>query len=130
PQEERDARRELEIGEQTRLFSRRRGFDRTVEKIRARKYRGHELEHAGIEAAFLGAADFVERHQPVEIRLRHGATECLRREIRCNALRARALVGWGFGPADVDLLAARAEREPFGRERAFDLYAEPDARHA
>ena len=130
PEEERQARGELEVVERERLAGIALGRrDRAIQEIRAREHGRHEVLDADVEAA-RRAAVLVERHQPLEVAGVHGPAERARRERPRDALGARPLVGGRCRRADEDLVAARRARQARRAERPFDSDAADDARHA
>src|SRR5690606_37733811 len=131
PQEERQPRRELEIVERKAfgaLAAARR--DRAIEEIRAREHGRDEQLDALVEAAGPSTPFLEERHQPIEIGLAHRTAKRAPREIDRDLLGARALPLRDLGLADEEFPAALGWRYPGRAERADQIHAAVDARHA
>src|SRR5690606_7003934 len=94
PQEERQARRELDVVDRIdvpRLEIRARLRLDPIEELRAREDGHQPLLDARLEPAGL-AARAVKRQQRLEVGVRDGPPECAARELRQNLLRARQLL--------------------------------------
>src|SRR5690606_4142457 len=91
-----------------------------IQEVRAREDRAQRVAHAGLEAAF-PEAPFVERHQAVEVLIRHRAAERALGQIRDDVERAAPLLAGLARLADENLLAARRPAETGDRQRTADL---------
>ncbi len=123
PEEERRGARRARSRRARKCRGARRGFrrrDRAIEEIRAREHRRHHLLDARIEAA-ARAAGFVERHQALDVVLRHGPAERAPRESLGDALGAGSLLVGGLGLADEQFRAAQRARHARRLERALRL---------
>src|SRR5690606_22669471 len=105
PEEEGEARGELEIGEALRRGRALCCRNRAQQELRARQDGGEPAFDARLEVAGLPAHP-VERERCFQILVRGRATERERGEARQDALRAGQLLGFRLRPADEDPPAA------------------------
>src|SRR5690606_5019487 len=119
PQEERQARRELEIADPPSLFSRPIVLGE-VDEMRAHEYRAQLIANAGLEIGGL-AARLVEDQQLVDVLHRQRAAERRLGEIRDDLLRAIRFLGRVARLADESLLARRRVADAGDRQRAAEL---------
>src|SRR5687768_16766313 len=127
PQEERQARRELEIADAVDAAGRnvRRLFLDAVDEARRDEHAGQRDLNAGLEVPRRAPLP-VKRHQRVEVRAGHGAAVRAPRDRRQDVLRARLFFRRGRGPADEDATTAWRVAGTGWIERPHDV----DALHA
>src|SRR5690606_26324599 len=130
PEEEGEARRELDIAQREPGFGVGPRHDPAVEEIGAREHGRDEVLDAFVEAAGPLAAGLEERHQAVDVVRLDRPAERSPREMRENALGTGAFFLERLRLADGNLVAARRARPALRLERPFDLEAADDPRRA